>query len=189
MTELVFFAYPCTFMSMPLIVELQRFCDESRVVEAEFGPTQLPRLLDSVADTAGRVSLQVRGSVDARGRPSIDVRIGGELWVLCQRCMRPMSVTLDIGQTLAFGEEDAGDAFDPDGVEVLPVMSHLDLTELLEEEVLLSLPMLPRHETCELPGPAVSGRQSPFAALQGRVSRSGQDRVVRDPAGPAEEND
>ncbi len=169
---------------MPLIVELQRFCEESRVVEAEFRPTQLSRLLDSVADTTGGVSMQVSGSVDTRGRPSLDVRIGGVLHVMCQRCMRPMAVQVDVGQTLAFGEEDAEAEFDPEGVEVLPMMAHIDLAELVEEEVLLSLPMLPRHEDCELPGPAVSGRQSPFAVLQGRVDAGGVSRP-----GPTEEND
>ena len=157
-----------------MIVELRRVCEESRTLEAEFSPTQLPRLLDSVADTKGGVSMQVRGSLDARDRPNLDVRIGGELQVLCQRCMRPMTVALEVGQTLAFGDNEVEDAADPDGfdldgVEVLPMMAHVDLAELVEEEVLLSLPMLPRHERCDLPAPADSGTVSPFAALKGRV--------------------
>jgi uncharacterized protein len=84
-----------------------------------------------------------------------------------------MAVPVDVGHTLAFGD-DIGDAeFDPDSVEVLPLMAHIDLAELVEEEVLLSLPMLPRHEDCELPGPAGSGRQPPFAVLRGRVDTGG----------------
>ncbi len=156
-------------MSMPLTVDLRRFCEESRTLEAAFSPTQLPRLLDSVADTAGGVSMQVRGWVDARGRPCLDIRMAGKLWVLCQRCMRPMAIDVEVGQTLAFGEEGAEEAGDPDAVEVLPEMAHVDLAELAEEELLLSLPMLPRHLDCELPGPAVSGRTTPFAALRGLV--------------------
>lgn len=158
-------------MSVPLIVELMRFCEESQSVAAEFSPTQLPRLLDSVADTTGGVSMQVRGFLDARGRPNLDLRIGGELQVLCQRCLRPMAVRLDVGQTLAFGDEDLDAVLDPEGVELLPRVSHLDLAELVEDEVLLSLPMLPRHEVCELPASADSGPQSAFAALQGRLGQ------------------
>ena len=164
-----------------MIIELRRFCEESRTAEAEFSPTQLPRLLDSVADTTGRVSMQVRGSLDARERPSLYVRVTGELRVLCQRCMRPMTVAVEVGQTLAFAEEieaaDGGDAFgsddlDLDGVEVLPMMAHVDLAELIEEEVLLSMPMLPRHAQCDLPGPADTGKPSPFAALKDLVGPS-----------------
>jgi uncharacterized protein len=161
-------------MSMPLIVELRRFCEESRTLEAAFSPTQLPRLLDSVADTAGGVSVQVRGWVDARDRPCLDIRMTGQLQVLCQRCMRPMPVDVDVGQTLAFGEEGAEESADPESVEVLPPMSHVDLAELAEEELLLSLPMLPRHQDCDLPGPAGVGKETPFAALKGLLGDAGE---------------
>lgn len=158
---------------MPLIVELRRFCEESRTLDAAFSPTQLPRLLDSVADTTGGVSMQVRGWVDARDRPCLDIRMTGQLHVLCQRCMRPMPVNVEVGQTLAFGEESLEEASDPDAVEVLPAMAHIDLAELVEEELLLSLPMLPRHEDCDLPGPAGTGREAPFAALKGLLGDAG----------------
>ncbi len=158
---------------MPLIVELRRFCEESRTLDAAFSPTQLPRLLDSVADTAGGVSMQVRGWVDARERPCLDIRISGQLRVLCQRCMRPMTVDVEVGQTLAFGEESLEESADPEAVEVLPEMAHVDLAELAEEELLLSLPMLPRHQDCELPGPSGAGAQKPFAALKGLLGEAG----------------
>ena len=111
--------------------------------------------------------MQVRGWIDARDRPCLDVRMTGQLQVLCQRCMRPMPVDVDVGQTLAFGEEGLEEAADPDSVEVLPLMAHVDLAELAEEELLLSLPMLPRHQDCDLSGPADTGRVAPFAALRG----------------------
>ncbi|MBU3693278.1 MAG: DUF177 domain-containing protein [Rhodocyclaceae bacterium] len=154
---------------MFMVIELRRFCEESGTAEAVFSPSQLPRVLDSVADTTGRVSMQVRGSLDARDRPTLELRLEGELRVLCQRCLRPMPVHVAVRQTLAFGEpsvdERETETFDLDAVEVLPLMAHLDLAELVEEEVLLSLPMLPRHQQCDLPAPADSGKVLPFAAL------------------------
>ena len=167
------FEYICTFMSMPLIVELRRFCEESRTLEAAFSPTQMSRLLDSVADTAGGVSLQVRGWVDARDRPCLDLKMTGQLRVLCQRCMRPMAVEVAVGQTLAFGEESPEELLDPESVEVLPPVAHIDLAELAEEELLLWLPMLPRHQDCDLPGPAETGEASPFAALKSLLGDGG----------------
>ena len=39
---------------------------------------------------------------------------------------------------------------------------------LVEDEILLSLPVAPRHEQCVVPGAAVAGeRINPFAALAG----------------------
>jgi|GEM_PF-953798 len=162
-----------------MIVELRRFCEESGVAEAVFSPSQLPRLIDSVADTAGEVSLLVRGGLDAQGRLSLDVRIHGELQVLCQRCLLPMRVPLEIAETLCFGDDRGADRLDRSGLdldqeECLPMVRHVDLVELVEEEVLLSLPMLPRHAVCELPGPADPGKLSPFAALRGLAARMGE---------------
>lgn len=159
---------------MPLTVELRRFCEESRTLDAAFSPTQLPRLLDSVADTAGGVSMQVRGWVDTRDRPCLDIYISGQLRVLCQRCMRPMAVDIEFGQTLAFGEESLEESENPDAVEVLPLMAHVDLADLAEEELLLSLPILPRHKDCDLPGPADTGREASFAALKSLLGGAGE---------------
>jgi uncharacterized protein len=42
----------------------------------------------------------------------------------------------------------------------------LDLTPLLEEEILLALPIAPRHERCEPPAAAAASKEaSPFAQL------------------------
>lgn len=156
-----------------MIVELRRFCEESRTLDAAFSPTQLPRLLDSVADTAGGVSMQVRGWIDARDRPCLDLRLSGQLWVLCQRCMRPMAVDVEVGQTLAFGDEGADEVLDAESVEVLPLLASVDLADLAEEELLLSLPMLPRHRSCEPPGPATTGVATPFASLKSLLEEAG----------------
>jgi hypothetical protein len=44
----------------------------------------------------------------------------------------------------------------------------LDVAELVEDEILLALPVAPRHEKCGLPGAADAGeRINPFAALSG----------------------
>jgi uncharacterized protein len=50
----------------------------------------------------------------------------------------------------------------------LPVERELDVAELVEDEILLALPVAPRHEKCGLPGVADAGeRINPFAALSG----------------------
>jgi uncharacterized protein len=44
----------------------------------------------------------------------------------------------------------------------------MDVASLVEDELLLTLPIAPMHERCEpVPAGADSGRASPFAALAG----------------------
>ena len=50
----------------------------------------------------------------------------------------------------------------------LPVERELDVVEVVEDEILLALPVAPRHEKCGLPGAADAGeRINPFAKLAG----------------------
>jgi uncharacterized protein len=55
---------------------------------------------------------------------------------------------------------------------VLALSKNLDLRELIEDELLLALPLVPRHEDCpqplrvgHAPDPEPDARPNPFAAL------------------------
>jgi len=100
------------------------------------------------------------------------------VWLTCQRCLQPFSVPLDIDQRLRFvrGEAQA-EALDAEIEEdVLALSKSLDLRELVEDELLLALPIVPRHDLCPQPLPVplaeasapddVPERENPFAALQ-----------------------
>jgi uncharacterized protein len=78
---------------------------------------------------------------------------------------------LDIDSRLELVPEDSElsqDELEDDTRDFLPVAGGLEVAELVEDEVLLALPVAPRHERCGLPGAAgVSERVAPFAALAG----------------------
>ena len=92
----------------------------------------------------------------------------------CQRCLRPVDVTLVVDRRLFFVEgEDAAAALDIEGDEdVLALEPAIDLQALIEDELLLALPLIPRHDVC--PEPLVQAtaddvapppEEHPFAAL------------------------
>jgi uncharacterized protein len=93
----------------------------------------------------------------------------------CQRCLQPMAAPLDVDRWIRFvrdaAEAEALDAELEDDVLELP--RQLDLHELIEDELLLALPLVPRHEVCPEPLPQgsdpevdVPERPNPFAALE-----------------------
>jgi len=60
------------------------------------------------------------------------------------------------------------DELEDDSRDFLPVVKELDVAELVEDEILLALPVAPRHEKCGLPGAAEAGdRVNPFTVLGG----------------------
>ncbi|MDH4393933.1 MAG: DUF177 domain-containing protein [Aquabacterium sp.] len=108
----------------------------------------------------------------------LHLHASAQVWLTCQRCLQPFTVPLDIDQRLRFvrGEAQA-EALDAEIEEdVLALSKSLDLRDLVEDELLLALPIVPRHDACPQPLPVPLGeapapedvpeRENPFAALQ-----------------------
>jgi uncharacterized protein len=95
--------------------------------------------------------------------------VSGTLALACQRCLEAIVFELDIDSLLELvpeGVELSQDELEDDTRDFLPVAGELDVAQLVEDEVLLALPVAPRHERCGLPGAAAAGEQiHPFAAL------------------------
>jgi uncharacterized protein len=147
----------------------------------------LPRLREGLAvpvdASADPVSWRAEGvwsraPEDAQARARIQLRAHSRVWLTCQRCLQPLAVTLDVERTLCFvdGEDEAARLDeDREDEDVLALSRALDLRELLEDELIMALPLVPRHETCpqQLPwsaatdadGDDVGAQAHPFAAL------------------------
>jgi uncharacterized protein len=72
-------------------------------------------------------------------------------WVECQRCLTPYRQPLDVAATyLIVASEEEADAVPLDDDEIDPIVGsrQFDLYDLIEEELLLSLPLVPKHAVC-----------------------------------------
>ncbi len=160
--------------SKPL--EVDRLSRGSAVLDFDIALAQLPRLSSRVELLGGHVQGHVRFGRDAH-RAVAEVSFEGEAQLRCQRCMRPMALPLSAHTSVALlgsaAEADTlAGAFEP----VLASEGRISVAELVEEEVLLSLPIVPMHagqEQCrplEQTGPAEqqpaeAATQRPFAGL------------------------
>ena|SRR5664279_5297287 len=107
-------------------------------------------------------------------QPSLAIAADTEATLECQRCLQPMLLPLHAERRIFFVEgEDAAAALDAESEDdVLALTPALDLRELIEDELLLALPLVPRHADCPEPlprafveDPAVDPADNPFAAL------------------------
>lgn len=106
---------------------------------------QLPRLRTHAELLGGSVHGQVRFARES-GRPVAEVVLEGAAELRCQRCMRPMRLPLSARVQVALLSSEAEASALSDGFEpVLAPGGRISLAELLEEEVLLSLPIVPMH--------------------------------------------
>jgi len=95
----------------------------------------------------------------------------------CQRCLGPATIPVAVKQSFRFvGSEEAAEEQDEESEEdVLVLSKDFNLADLIEDEILMALPVVPRHEVCpvelkltvEDPGFATASaeKRNPFAVL------------------------
>lgn len=145
------------------------FARDRGVLEGTLPVRELGRLHDLLTELSGELAFRLQGRVGTRGEPMLHVAVSGVLPLICQRCLESISFDLCVDTLLELvpeGSEMSQDELEDDTRDFLPVVKALNVVELLEDEVLLALPVAPRHEKCGLPGLADAGeRVQPFAVL------------------------
>jgi len=139
------------------------------VLERSVGLDELPRLAELLTTTAGSLSVRLEGWRDEQGKSWLQLDIAGEPVLCCQRCLGGMKYPLAIRsrlQLIAPGADWPDDDLEDDSADAIAADAELNVLSLVEDEVLLALPIAPRHEQCESPSASASGNgPSPFAAL------------------------
>ncbi|HVT34166.1 MAG TPA: YceD family protein [Nevskiaceae bacterium] len=168
-------------MGIPATVSASGAVAKAQRYEGDLSLTAMPRLAQLVRPEAHAVQVQLVAD-DKSGYPRMHGEVSGTLPLECQRCGRafdwPLQAAIDL--RLVRDEQHEHDLLgdcDP----YLVRDDQLPLRELIEDEVLLALPMLARCESCEnsvnaapaavQEGPAVR-RENPFAALKDKLKHS-----------------
>ncbi len=156
-------------MSQQLEIDAHRFVREARLLEGFLELAELPRLHDLVAQVAGKLEYRLQGVRGERGQPRLRLEVNGVLPLICQRCLGVVEQELEIDSLLELVSADSEptqEELEDDSVDFLPVSGSLDVRALVEDEILLALPVAPRHEACSPPAAAEAGDEPhPFAAL------------------------
>ena len=185
---------PVFRLSVPPVVDAFDFARRGQVVEGAFSVHRLQRLLEGLADqplgevteqsTApvgpGVVRYVIQGRRTKDDKSQLVVQVQANLVLECQRCLGPLILPID--RTTVFElvrresdlSDDEPDEDDFDAPEQIVGSPKFDLAELLEDELILEVPYVPRHvqcpETSDLDAQAdeAASREeppSPFAVL------------------------
>ncbi len=132
-------------------IEPRRFCSGNQSWETRSDVSAFPRLAPEF--TQGELFCRVMGETDAHGGLSLRITIAGGLTLTCQRCLGALQHDVQIAYRLLLArsasELERLDA-DPDCDAIL-IEAALDLVALVEDEVLLSLPLAAMHAEGECP--------------------------------------
>ena len=164
-------------MSHQPVIDGFEFAAAGATQEGKLPLAGFPRLKDQLVSDAGDVTYALKGVRDARGRPSLQLKVRGILQLRCQRCLGALAHSVDAQQLLVLaGSQDEIDA-EPAGVDDpdrIVAGKEMSVRDLVEDELILALPYAPRHEDCEPEHEDAHGERamnSPFAGLRGMMQR------------------
>lgn len=147
--------------------------------EGEIALARLPRLAESLTAANGVLSYRIEGHIDDDGHEGATLHLRATLPLVCQRCNQPFDFALDRATRFRFmHDQQQLDALpiEDDETDAVVGSTAMQLLPWIEDEAILSLPLVPRHADCAPPLPesilADQRRASPFAALTGLMDRS-----------------
>ncbi|ALT76206.1 YceD family protein [Paucibacter sp. KCTC 42545] len=172
---------------LPRKLDVAAFARDGATLTGEWSAAELQRLADSGAPEAPAASWPAvrwiltgerREPRGAEAQVWLHLEAEAQVSLTCQRCLQPVQEALSLSRWYRFARNESEAAeLDADSEDDVLVLSRsLDALEMVEDELLLSLPLVPRHEVCPQPllvpqdeaadePEAAEERPHPFAAL------------------------
>jgi uncharacterized protein len=167
----------------PRRLDVRRFAQDGGETGAAAPLSDLQRVLGETAGQGAdrtvtwRAVGELRNPLHHEPQVWLHLEADASLPLVCQRCLQPVDVPVAIRRSFRFVSDEATAAAEDDQAEedLLALTRNFDLLELLEDELLMDLPVAPRHDTCPQPvkmsaaDPAFHlaevARENPFAVL------------------------
>jgi uncharacterized protein len=154
-------------------LDVRRFAEEAGELEAEDALAAWPRLAAEVEGREGAspVRWNARGEMLNAGhvQPQVWIHLEAhaKLPLVCQRCLAPVDIAVDVDRSFRFVRDEATAEAEDDEAEedVLAESRAFNLVELVEDEILMGLPVAPRHVICPVL-PSFAATDAEFDAAQ-----------------------
>jgi uncharacterized protein len=171
----------------PANLDIRAFARAGGQLDGQTPLSALPRLAEEqpVGDGAlasAPVTWSLQGETrDVRGGAHqiwLHLKAQGQVALRCQRCLSPMVEALSVDRQFRFVADEATAMAEDDEAEedLLVLGPAFDALALIEDELLMALPLVPRHPVCPQPlsgpeglaePPPELARPNPFAVLSG----------------------
>lgn len=132
---------------IPLRVKASQAVSRREAFAGSVPLAKLPRLAASLAESSGTLQVELQATRDDEGQDWLHGEIRGRLPLTCQRGLHIFDWHCDVALSLCLVETEAEEEkLLKDTESYLVEDDELPLRDLVEEEVLLALPMMPRCE-------------------------------------------
>lgn len=160
----------------PERLDVRAFAQAGADLQADDSLSRFARLVaeahaDDGQPVLGSVAWQARGEMRAGasgGAPAVWLHLQADASIplTCQRCLGPVDTPLSVDRWFRFVNDEATAAAEDDDCEedLLALEPRPRLHDVLEDELLMELPLVPLHDTC--PVPVVMQASDPMVGLE-----------------------
>ncbi|MCC3308545.1 YceD family protein [Psychrobacter sanguinis] len=172
-------------LQLPNHVNLEKWEDVGYTWSGTITPRILTRLVDIVPEEYQDKAIDLKCELKKQGQLlTLIMQFSGDIWVTCQRCLTPLNIdiTHDAELILLQRKEQQGLVDESDDYLLLEELLAeqpenikgdrlLPLKKLVEDELLLDVPLSAKHDDCEMAVEQVGEiieeeAENPFAALE-----------------------
>lgn len=165
-------------------LDVNAFASAADTLTGDTAVSDFERLSAELAEpeTDARVTWEATGERRAGGdgapAPWLHLRVEATLPFVCQRCLTSVQLLLTVDRAFRFAADEETAALEDEASEedVLVAARDFDLLALIEDELLMEVPVTPRHDVCPVPvqlsvadpgfEEAEEAAPNPFAALE-----------------------
>jgi len=163
----------------PALIDPHKFADQEKEINATLDLEYLDRFRQELASDKGEIVCSIKGSKVKDTRITLlELSLKGEVELVCQGCLQPFVYQLERNAVLyPVNSEEQMDRVADNGDPVLVGEDGLHVKSVVEDELILSLPLIPlfgecqeleAYESGELPEESIeqAKKDNPFNALK-----------------------
>ncbi|MBO6556036.1 MAG: DUF177 domain-containing protein [Pseudomonadales bacterium] len=137
---------------LPELLDHRRLANQQGVIEGSFPVKQLERFGEMLVDQAGDVNLKLEFSKGERDRTEVTGHLTAEVRLECQLCLQPVTLMLSsVFSVVVVKNEAELEHLEEEQDGVVHADKLIPVAALVEDELMLAVPMIPRHPDGECP--------------------------------------
>ena len=155
-----------------LIINNLEFAQSHQTLLSEVKVLNCERLAELLTPNLNdaQIRFELTGAAKQLRNPSLKLHIDAQLPVICQRCLDEMQVQLSLDFTYLVCQTLPIETDENDETDWLEATADMNLQDLIEDELLLAMPVAPMHaHDCSKQSMQSGEKPNPFAVLKGLV--------------------
>ena len=132
---------------LPKFVDHRKHAEDELTLEGVIPLVRFERITGLLAGSDGDVTVRLAFSRGRKGRTTVTGEASVTVTLTCQRCLKdfPLPVSVEVDNILVRTEEDLDDLIESENGLICEEPT-VYLTALVEDDLIVSLPMIPRHD-------------------------------------------